>query len=283
MNALAKAHAQMLEDGAPPELLRHPPQVANGNQVAIADPQPAEATAIAKIIEMARDTSLPLDRLEKVLQMQQQMEARKDERAFNEAMARAQAEMRTVALDSSNPQTRSRYASYAALDRDIRPHYTRHGFALSFNTGDGAPENCIRILCDVSCGGHSRRYHIDMPADGKGAKGGDVMTKTHATGSAISYGQRYLLKMIFNVSTGEADDDGNSAGGAVITGSLKQNYLAECREHIRKATDGKALAEWWKSDASAKARKDFELTSDEVKPLRDFVVARCTELLGVPA
>jgi hypothetical protein len=50
-----------------------------------------------------------------------------------------------------------------------------------------------------------------MPADGKGAKGGDVMTKTHATGSAIQYGMRYLLKMIFNIAVGD-DDDGNAAG-----------------------------------------------------------------------
>ena len=48
-----------------------------------------------------------------------------------------------------------------------------------------------------------------MPADGKGAKGGDVMTKTHATGAAVSYGMRYLLKMIFNVAVGEDDTDGN--------------------------------------------------------------------------
>lgn len=38
------------------------------------------------------------------------------------------------------------------------------------------------------------------------------MTKTHAAGSAMSYGMRYLLKMIFNVAIGEDDDDGNSAG-----------------------------------------------------------------------
>lgn len=40
------------------------------------------------------------------------------------------------------------------------------------------------------CASHTRRGTaaptIDMPADGKGAKRGDVMTKTHATG----YGMR---------------------------------------------------------------------------------------------
>jgi ribosomal protein L37AE/L43A len=50
-----------------------------------------------------------------------------------------------------------------------------------------------------------------MPADGKGAKGNDVMTKTHAAGAAGSYGARYLLKGIFNVAIGENDDDGNGA------------------------------------------------------------------------
>lgn len=72
-----------------------------------------------------------------------------------------------------------------------------------------------------------------MPADGKGAKGGDVMTKTHAAGSAMSYGQRYLLKMIFNLAVGD-DDDGQKAGrqqqhpisGA---GQAAINSLRECK------------------------------------------------------
>jgi hypothetical protein len=38
------------------------------------------------------------------------------------------------------------------------------------------------------------------------------MTRTHAMGSAVTYGRRYLLQMIFNIVPG-ADDDGNAAGG----------------------------------------------------------------------
>jgi hypothetical protein len=71
----------------------------------------------------------------------------------------------------------------------------------------------MRVLCHVShSAGHERTYQIDMPADGKGAKGGDVMTKTHAAGAAASYGMRYLLKMIFNLAVGEDDTDGNMPG-----------------------------------------------------------------------
>jgi hypothetical protein len=126
--------------------------------------------------------------------------------------------MQPVGVDSDNPQTRSRFASYAALDRAVRPIYTKYGFGLSFNTADEAPgPEQVRIICAVSHGGYTRRYHIDMPVDGKGARGGDVMTKTHAMGSGISYGMRYLLRMIFNLAI-DQDDDGNAAGGPRLRG-----------------------------------------------------------------
>ncbi|RPJ38500.1 MAG: hypothetical protein EHM35_04380 [Planctomycetaceae bacterium] len=54
-----------------------------------------------------------------------------------------------------------------------------------------------------------------MPCDGLGPKGTPVMTRTHATASAFSYGRRYLRCAIFNVITADmakSDDDGNAAG-----------------------------------------------------------------------
>lgn len=138
-----------------------------------------------------------------------ELEADAAEKAFNEAMAAAQKDMGVVVTNMHNSQTKSRYADYAQLDKALRPIYTKHGFALSFNDGEGAPVDWVRIVCHVTNSGHTRTYHKDMPADGKGAKGGDVMTKTHAVGAAQSYAMRYLLRMIFNVAVGEADKDGN--------------------------------------------------------------------------
>jgi hypothetical protein len=161
----------------------------------------------------ARDPSIDVDKLDRLLQMRERENARVAEQAFNAALAEAQTAMHPVAADSDNPQTRSRYASYAALDRAVRPIYTRHGFGLTFNTDVAPAPEQVRILCDVThTGGHTRHYHIDMPVDGKGARGGDVMTKTHAVGSGVTYGRRYLLGMIFNLAVCQ-DDDGNAAGG----------------------------------------------------------------------
>jgi hypothetical protein len=162
---------------------------------------------------LARDPNASVENIERLMALWERSEARKAEALFNTAMSEAQAEMRPVAADATNPQTRSRYASYSALDHALRPIYTKHGFGVSFpGTADSPIPEHVRVLCKVTHkGGHVERYHLDMPADGKGAKGGDVMTKTHATGSALSYGQRYLLKGIFNVAVGEDDDDGNRA------------------------------------------------------------------------
>ncbi len=171
---------------------------------------PTRPTSLMEVISRAAaDPNADAEKMERLLGMYERITARDAETAYDEAMNAAQEEMRPIATDANNPQTKSKYASYGALDRALRPIYTKHGFALSFYQGEGAPEAMVRIACRVSRAGHKENPYLDMPADGKGAKGGDVMTKTHATGAAITYGRRYLLGMIFNISVGE-DLDGNT-------------------------------------------------------------------------
>jgi hypothetical protein len=174
------------------------------------------ATLMNLIAKMATDPNCDVDKFERLVRLNIEVEkGRRDELLhvqFNEAMSRAQAKMVAIVKDKDNSQTRSKYASYAALDRAVRPIYTNEGLNLTFDEGETNKPEHVRVLCAVSLGGYTRNYHVDMPADGKGAKGGDVMTKTHATGSAFTYGQRNLLKLIFNLATIDADDDGNRAG-----------------------------------------------------------------------
>jgi hypothetical protein len=177
-------------------------------------PQPVAALPAAaspmELIARAVSSGATPETLDKLLTLQQRWEADEARKIFSEAMTLAQAEMRPVSADASNSQTKSRYASYHALDGALRPIYSKHGFSLSFDTADGAPESHVRIVCFLSHKtGHTRPYHVDMPSDGKGAKGNDVMTKTHAVGAAVTYGRRYLLTMIFNIAIGD-DTDGNT-------------------------------------------------------------------------
>lgn len=169
-----------------------------------------ENQTLAMIERASSDPQVDMDKFERLMDMQERVLDRDAKMSFSRAMSAAQSEMGRVSADADNKQTRSRYVTYGKMDAVLRPVYTRNGFALSFNTGDQVIEQHIRVQCEVShIDGHTQQYQIDMPADGKGAKGGDVMTKTHAAGAAMSYGMRYLLKMIFNVAIGEDDADGN--------------------------------------------------------------------------
>ena len=231
----------------------------------------SESAAIIQMIERAaRDPAVDLDKMQRLLEMREKIDAQAREREFNERMAAAQQEMRPVSADANNPQTKSKYASYAALDRALRPIYTKAGFALSFNTAPEAPADHVRIVCDVANCGHTRRYQIDMPADGKGAKGGDAMTKTHATGSAASYGMRYLLKMIFNVAVGEADDDGNNAGKTAPVERITEEQVNTLNELILKTEEPAAtvqiIFEHWKVASLADlTRAQFGATVTQLK------------------
>jgi len=182
---------------------------------AIATPQPAELSDTAAIInaitKASRDPSVDIPKMQFLLDTRRALIAEEAEAEWRDAMASAQSEMLPINKDLANPQTRSRYASLAALDGAIRPIYSAHGFAVTFDTEPHDEPNSLLVVAYVMRRHYSRRYQIPMPADGKGPRGNDVMSKTHATGSAVSYGRRYLLCMAFNLIT--ADDDGNRASG----------------------------------------------------------------------
>lgn len=252
MNTATDTPQRTLVDAEPrPAAL---PAVQRQAQPAAVANNQESASFIQIIAAAARDPSVDIEKMERLWVMHEKLRNHAAEHAFNEAMSKAQAEMRPIATDADNPQTRSRYATYARMDGALRPIYTKHGFSISYDTGDGAPDGCIRVLAYVSCGGYTRTYRVDMPADGKGAKGGDVMTKTHASGAAMSYGMRYLLKMIFNVAIGEDDNDGNGPGDDGDEGGQQQRNQTPEQKHTQALLDSgqaaamegmAALTKWW--------------------------------------
>ena len=177
---------------------------------AVEEPRALVPRTPMELLSVALNNNAAIDVIERLAALQERILLRDAELAFNDAMNRVQGEIRRIAPDKENPQTRSMYATYATIDRTIRPIYSQAGFSLSFSTEDCPIPEHVRCICFVSLGAHTRKYQVDMPADGKGAKGGDVMTKTHATGAAMSYGMRYLLKYIFNIAVGAEDTDGNN-------------------------------------------------------------------------
>src|SRR3954468_18009995 len=76
------------------------------------------------------DPSIDVEKVERYAALYERAIAREDEIPVDEAMREALDEMRHVSAVANNPQTKSKYASYAALDAKGRPIYSKHGFSL---------------------------------------------------------------------------------------------------------------------------------------------------------
>lgn len=186
---------------------------------------PVAATVVAPVYEpdsllnfvamAVRDPATDVAKLETLLRMQREIVADEARLAFNRAMSLVQSEMQPVVRDAENSETKSRYARLETIDAVIRPIYSRHGFSLSFNELP-AERPGIKIACDVAhSGGHSAAYSLEAVLDVAGPKGGINKTPLHGLGSAVSYLQRYLTRMIFNVVLRNEDNDGNWRGSTI--------------------------------------------------------------------
>lgn len=163
------------------------------------------------IARAATDPNVDVDKLERLLAMQERVLAREAEQAFNAALLAAQDEIRPIYRNKKNSSTNSTYADLEAVSDAIDPIFRNHGFSSSFGTADCPMEGHYRVTCRLShTGGHSRDYQADVPADTAGIKGTANKTATHGFGSALSYGRRYLKLLIADVPT--TDDDGHAAG-----------------------------------------------------------------------
>ena len=180
-------------------------------------PQSENLRMMEMLMQAARDPAVDVVKFKELMGMREQMEDRASKVEFDIALAAAQKAMEPVRADMVNDQTKSRYPSHRALDGALRPHYSKYDLSLSFDTEPTSSHEVVRMKCYVSHAGFTKTYTLDVPADGKGAKGNDVMTKTHANSSAVTYGMKDLLRMIFNLPTDKReDDDGNAAGGGVF-------------------------------------------------------------------
>jgi len=166
------------------------------------------------LVTQLNSGNLAPEQLGMVLDAQERVLDRQARQDFAIAMAECQAEMPNILKTEYNPQTKSSFESIDGLNKVLTPVMTDKGFSVSFGTDDCPVEDSIRITAELAHrGGWTKNYHYDLPYDLVGIKGNQNKTKIHASGSTLKYGRRYLLKLIFNLTTvDEKDDDGNANG-----------------------------------------------------------------------
>lgn len=129
-----------------------------------------------------------------------QMTARQDH--LSAALARAQGEMRAALKDSSNPHFKSSYADLASVWDAWRAAGSRNGLAVvqSAQRTERGVRSCAMLKHES--GQWIAPEPLTLPLSKDDAQG---------TGSAITYGRRYVLSALVGVAPDE--DDGEAAVG----------------------------------------------------------------------
>lgn len=193
----------------------------------------SETAAVLSMIErMARDESVDLSRLERLMEMHERVSARQAKQAYAEALAAMQAEMpliveRGAIRHGDNKPVIARYALWEDVVQQITPVMRKHGFAITFRIG----RQNERILVTgvlTHRGGHSEETTMDLPVDA-----GPGRNAVQAIGSSTSYGKRYAAAALLNFVSGmERDDDGAAGGGeAVISDEQYETLRKLIAEH----------------------------------------------------
>jgi hypothetical protein len=172
-------------------------------------------TSPMQMIQVAFDAAIQqgsaMDVVNAILEQQKWLIQHNEEEAFNASLKRIQRQLKSIPKRGWNPDTRSPFATSEDIDAEIQKLLDEENMTLSFVPAVSANPDEVLIIGTLSLGAFTKTYPLPMPADGKGPKGGGVMSRTHATGSAITYGKRYLKNLIFDLRFKEVDDDGNSA------------------------------------------------------------------------
>ena len=181
------------------------------------EPAIAPMQMIQRALEAAIQKGEGLEVVDRILAHQRAMIEYQDKVDLNAALRRIQDELKKIPKRGENRETNSKFAKEEDIDDALEGLLKRERMTLSFEPRISERPECVVIVGILSLNGaFTKEYPLEMPADGKGAKGGGVMSRTHATGSAITYGKRYLKNMIFDLRF--TDDDGNRAskgGGAL--------------------------------------------------------------------
>lgn len=128
----------------------------------------------------------------------------------------------------------AKYADFADVQSVIDPILEAEGFTLTYSSGSPNAQGLVPTYgCLSHVGGHSRSGEVWLPPDGVATKSGGMnMNALQAVGSATSYGQRYVAKLMLNLKFIGDDKD-----GAVFLGEKERNniedILHELGEEVR--------------------------------------------------
>lgn len=185
------------------------------NAITMIEPIEAAPRALAVVstpsdlLRMAVEQGADLDRLERLMALQERWEAAQAVKAYNDAFTAFKAEAVRIIKNrgvTDGPLKGKRYAELYAVVNAITPALSKHGLSASWKlTKDD--KDWIEITCILKhSAGHFETVAMGGPPDAGGAKNAIM-----ARASTVSYLERYTLKAITGLSEQNDDNDGASS------------------------------------------------------------------------
>jgi len=120
---------------------------------------------------------------------------------LDEALAKAQSEMRDAMESAENPHFRSKYADLASIRQACSAALSKHGISVTQWPVPASKPNHVALFTRLAFKGQWMRGYFELPSRTWNAQD---------AGGAITYLRRYTLAAVTGVAPSD-DDDGNSA------------------------------------------------------------------------
>lgn len=202
-------------------------------------PISSDNSIMAVISRAAADPSCDIDKLERLMAMHERMQARDAQAEFNAAMAAMQSDIPSIAERGAivvNGQKRSDYATFEDINDVIKPIMQVHGFAITFKVENVAAGLSVTGIL-MHRAGHRESTTMLLPLDTSGSK-----NAVQAVGSSTSYGKRYVMSALLNLTTRGEDDDGHAAVPSATVTTIQalqlQALLDKCSDKAKEAFAG---------------------------------------------
>lgn len=169
----------------------------------------------SSMIELAITKGADLDKLEKLMELQDRWDKNEAKKSYIEAMAEFKADPPEIEKDKKvsfgSGKTSYRHASLANVTKKINQGLSKHGLSVAWTTFQNNGD--ITVTCTITHKfGHSESTSLSASPDTSGSK-----NAIQAIGSTISYLERYTVLALTGLATHDMDDDGQEGGIEYIT------------------------------------------------------------------
>lgn len=262
MNATTVQEAEVLE--MQPAAHHPAPVVQQAREVTAA----AASATPAQLLQMAVQQGADLDRLERLMALQERWEANEARKAYTLAMAEFKKNPPQIIknkeagfVNGKGQRVEYTYANLGGVVRAIVGALAEHGISHAWRT-DQLEGGLIEVTCTLTHAlGHSESVSLRTARDDSGSK-----NNIQAVASAITYLERYTLLAATGLATDDQDDDGASAerqaGAEVQAELIAQEILNRLLTDLSKCLDDNAAKALWdtgsKSLAATKSRDAYE-------------------------